>query len=117
LAIRKSYSILAQLAPTANILTDLYEAGAGIQTVISTIFICNQNSTTVYFDLSFAPDSAVDDPSQYVYKNQKLGPYLTFAFTTGVTLVGNDPSGDLIRAKSSNSLVSFSVFGVELTIA
>lgn len=115
MALSKSYTILAQLSPVVNILTDLYSVPIGAQTIISTIFICNRNSYNIFFDLAFAPDGEADQDYHYLYSNQKLGPYLTFAFTTGPTMNGNDPTGDTIRVKATSSRVAFNVFGVELS--
>ena len=114
MAISKSYSPLAQLSPVAGVLTDFYEVPIGSQTIESSIFICNRNSFPILFSLALALESAVDSDAQYLYSLQKLGPNLTFVFTTGCTLTGNDPNPDLIRIFTNYNKVSFNMFGVEI---
>ena len=100
-----AYKVLGQAFPTALTLTDCYTVPSGKQTVVSTIFVCNQNATTPdYFRISVAVAGEADSSKQYIYGGNigadgtVIVSYDTFATTTGITLA----EGDVIRVYSKN---------------
>lgn len=101
--------VLAQASPAAGTLTTLYTAPAAA--VISSLVICNQGSTGATFRISVAIAAAADAPAQYLYFDTPITGNDTIVATIGVTLAATD----LIRVYSSSGLLSFSVFGVEVT--
>lgn len=103
--------VLAQLSPSTNSLTDFYTVPSVTSTAASSIIICNQNSAiTISFRISIAVAGAADDIKQYIYFDLPLSSNDTFIATVGLTL----KDGDIIRVRSDNTNVSFSLFGVEV---
>lgn len=103
--------VLGQIVPTANVLTDLYTVPLGVQTSISSITICNQDAIDVTFSVSIVPGGVADNPKQYIYYNTLIYNSDSFIFTGGVSLA----SGDVVRVSTTSSLVSFNIFGVEVS--
>lgn len=103
---------LAQLAPSAGSLTTLYTVPSLTSTTISSIIVCNQNSSTqITFRVSIGVGGAADDPKQYIYFDVPLISNDTFTAVIGLTLAATD----VIRVKTDTSSVSFSLFGVEIS--
>lgn len=106
----ETQKILGQSAPAANTLTDCYAAPA--KAVVSSFTACNQSKTQdAQFRLAVAQSGAADDAKQYVYYDLPLFAADTFIATVGITL----GVGDVVRVLSDTGLVSFSLFGVEIT--
>lgn len=106
-----TYKILGQITPAATTSTDLYTVPAATSAVVSTIVVCNANSTPVTFRLSVAIAGAAIANAQYLAFDQALGANSTITFTLGVTLATTDK----IRCYGSATLVIFNVFGAELS--
>jgi hypothetical protein len=53
-----TYKVLAQSAPSATTNTDVYTVGAGNQTTISTITMCNRAATAATYRIAVRPDGA-----------------------------------------------------------
>lgn len=105
----ETLKVLAQSAPAATTLTDVYTVPASTVTTISTITVCNRGSTAATFRISVAVGGAADTAAQYVYYDQALDAYSTYAATIGITL----NAADKIRAYASSANLSVNVFGVE----
>lgn len=102
--------ILGQSAPTATTLTTVYTVSASLQTVISSIGVCNTSTTaTDSFRISIAQGGAVDAATQYIYRDVAIAPKDTFMTTIGITLAETD----VVRVYSTNGTSNFVVFGVE----
>lgn len=106
-----TYKILGQAAPEGNTLTDVYTVPSATQAVISTITICNQNDTNASYSIAVAQDGAADSNTQYVIRGGIVPAADGIALTLGITL----DATDVVRANSSNSNVSFNIFGSEIT--
>jgi hypothetical protein len=107
-----SIKILAQLLPSANVLTDFYTVPALTATAASSIIICNQNAvSSIIFRISLAVAGAADNGKQYVYYDIPLLNNDTFIATIGLTL----SAGDVIRVRTDSTNVSFQLFGVEVS--
>lgn len=106
----ETLKILGQSVPTATVLTTLYTAPTAA--VISSIIICNQNSSTIIkFRISLAKAGAVDTPAQYIYYDLPLISNDTFIATVGISLAATD----VIRIQSDTSGVSFNLLGCEVS--
>lgn len=104
--------VLAQSAPTASSITDIYTVPGATSTTISSIMVCNQNSTgSINFRISIAVSGASDTPKQYLYYDVPLISNDTFVAVIGLTL----GSSDVLRVMTDTANVSFSVFGVEVS--
>lgn len=107
----EAFKVLAQLSPSATTLTDLYTVPGSTTATVSTISICNHNSSPITFRVSVAVAGASDDTKQYIFRDQQiLGNDSVFA-TIGITL----GAADVVRVYSSSTNVSFNLFGVEIS--
>jgi hypothetical protein len=103
--------ILAQLIPVADTLTDMYVVPSSTQAVISTITACNQGGDGSSFRISIANSGSADNSKQYIYYDVYIDPHDSFASTIGITL----NASDVVRCYSDNGLISFGLFGVEIS--
>ena len=103
--------VLAQTLPAAAALTDSYTVPANTKTVVSTLKVCNQDSNPTDFRVAIAVAGAADERKQYGYYDTPIDSNDSFSATEGWTL----GPGDVIRVRSGNGLVSFQLFGIEIT--
>lgn len=103
--------VLAQAYPTLGTLTDAYTVPAGAKAVVSTLKACNQQCFETEFRVAIAIAGAAAERKQYLYYDVPLDANDTFSATEGWTL----GAGDVIRVYSANGMVSFNIFGVEIT--
>jgi hypothetical protein len=107
----ETLKVLGQSVPTATTLTTLYTVPAATSAVISSIVVCNQNSsTTIRFRVSIAIGGAADATSQYLYYDLPLLNNDTFIATVGISLAATD----VVRIQSDTANVSFNLLGVEV---
>jgi hypothetical protein len=107
-----TYKILAQSSPVSNTATLLYgPVGAGIQTVVSTIAICNRGSSSSTYRLSVRENGAADSAKQYLVFDATVPATSTVTYTLGITL----RTGDAIYVLSSTNNLSFNAFGSEIS--
>jgi hypothetical protein len=107
-----TYKILAQSAPVTNTATLLYgPVGAGIQTVVSTIAICNRGNTASTYRISVRENGAADAPKQYLVFDSTVPSVSTLTYTLGITL----KTGDAIYVLASTNNLSFNAFGSEIS--
>lgn len=102
--------VLGQIVPSPNTLTSLYTVPALLSASISSVIVCNQNSTTVLFRISIAVGGAGDDPKQYLYYDLPLDGNDTFIATVGLSLA----TTDVVKVQCNTGGVSFNIFGVEV---
>jgi hypothetical protein len=107
----ETFSIIAQSAPGATTLTDLYTVPALTQVVISSIVVCNRGATNTSFRISLAPLGAVDATSQYLYYNVPISKENTFVATIGITLTATDK----VRVYAGNANLTFTLLGTKIT--
>lgn len=104
--------VLAQITPSAGVLTDFYVCPTATSAAISSIVVCNQNAATeIAFRISIAIGGSADTPAQYMYFDVPLIANDTFIATVGMTLAATD----IIRVRTNNTVVSFQLFGVEVS--
>lgn len=109
----ETLKVLAQLAPSAGVLTDLYTAPSGKCAVISRVMAVNRTGTTRQYRLSAALAGAADEVKQYLAYDVNLDGARPVKPASGLTLQPTDK----LRARASAADLSFSVFGVERPIA
>lgn len=107
----ETFSIIAQSAPGATTLTDLYTVPALTQVIVSSIVICNRGGSATKFRIAVAPAGAADATSQYIYYDQSVPATDTFVATIGITLATTDK----VRVYANNANLTFSLFGTKIT--
>ena len=107
----ETLKVLAQLSPSINTLTTLYTVPSSTSTVVSSIIICNQNSTPAVFRISIAIAGAADNVKQYLYYDLPILANDTFIATIGISLA----TTDVIKVYSTETNLSFTATGVEVT--
>lgn len=102
--------VIAQISPSATVLTDFYTAPISTSTAVSSIVICNTNSVDATFRVAIAVDAEADAIKQYIYYDMPLLANDSFVATIGITL----NSEDIVRVQADTDNVAFSLFGVEV---
>jgi hypothetical protein len=107
-----NYKVLGQSNPTACTYTTLYTVPASTQAVISTISICNANSTSnASYSIAVRPAGETIAAKHFLTSNNVVGSLDTIMLTVGLTL-GNT---DVVTIYATHSNVAFSLFGSEIT--
>ena len=106
-----TYKPLAQNAPVATTLTDVYTVPADTAAVISSVTVCNRSSSERTFRISVAVAGASDTVAQYVAYDMAVPGNDTVFLQLGITLSATD----VLRAYVSAADVSVNVFGMELS--
>lgn len=106
-----TYKILAQNAPSATTLTDVYTCGSASGAAITSLMVCNQTGTAATFRVSVAAAGAADNAKQYLFYDVSVAANTTIAVCEGLTLANTD----VLRVKvgTANAL-SFNLFGTEI---
>jgi len=103
--------VLGQVSPSANILTSIYTVPAITSTVVSSIIVCNTNTSSTTFRISIAIGGAIDNIQQYIYYDLPILNNDTFIATVGISLATTDQ----IRVQAGLTNVSFTISGVQVT--
>ncbi len=106
-----AFKVLAQAFPASTTLTNAYTGPALTSTVISSIVVTNQSISPTRFRISVAIAGAADTPAQYLYYDVPIAANDSFVATLGISLA----TTDVLRVYSGNGLVSFNIFGVQVT--
>lgn len=104
--------VLGQAAPNATTETDLYTVPASKMTAISSIVVCNRNSTATTFRISIAVGGGATTNKDYLYYDLPIPGNDTFIATIGVTLATTDE----LKVYAGNANLSFSAFGEEASV-
>jgi len=105
------FKVLGQSNPSVNTNTDVYTVPASNSTVVSSIAICNANTTAnVNYSIAIRPAGATLAQKHYIAANAVVGFLDTIVLTSGLTL-GN---GDVVTVFTTGALTSFSLFGSEI---
>lgn len=105
-----TYKVLGQSAPSATTNTDVYTVGAGKQSTISTIAICNRNSASATYRIAIRPDGATIANSHYIAYDTTISGNDTVFLTVGITV----DASDVVTVYASTANLSVSIFGVEI---
>jgi hypothetical protein len=105
-----TYKVLGQSAPSATTNTDVYTVGAGKQSTISTIAICNRASTQATYRIAVRPDGATIANSHYIAYDSIIAGNDTVFLTVGITV----DASDVVTVYASTANLSVNIFGVEI---
>lgn len=100
-------NILAQVNPSAAVLTDILTLTAGA--LVDSIHICNQDSVAVQARLAICPSAAAINAKHYLLYDETIGPGRTLVMKFERPLrLGAET---IIRGRASTANVSFNVLG------
>jgi hypothetical protein len=102
--------VLGQSYPASQTATTLYTVPASNSAVISTLNICNLNTSNGFFRVAVRPAGATLANSQYIAFDTPLAGSDSIALTLGMSL-GNT---DVLTVYSSTGNIAFSAFGTEV---
>ena len=105
-----NYKILGQLNPTANTLSNVYTVPSANQAVISTVTVCNQSIADAAYSIAVSPGGEADAVKHYIVRGGTVPAADALAFSLGLSL----GAGDVVRANTTSSNLSFSIFGAEI---
>ena len=106
-----TYKILGQVSPAATTETDLYTVPGATSAVVSSIVVCNRENQVATFNISISQGGAATAVKDYIYYSVVIPSNDTFVASIGITLA----TTDVVRVYGSNGLLSFSLFGSEIT--
>ena len=105
-----TYKVLAQSAPSATTNTDVYTVGAGKQTVISTIAVCNRSGSAATYRIAIRVAGSALSNEEYITYDSTVPPNDTISLTLGITL----GAADVVTVYASSANLSFNLFGTEI---
>ncbi len=102
-------TLLAQSAPAATTLTDVYTVPTGTKARRVSITVANRSASNRTYRLSFAPGGAADATSQYIAYDVQVDKNSSqiIAPDGGFTL----PAGCVVRVYASTTDLTFTVNG------
>ena len=106
-----TFKVLGQSAPSAATLTAAYTVPGATQAVCSSIVVANRDAGPATFRISVAVAGAADNVKQYIAYDAPIAGNDTIALTIGVTL----GAADVVRVYASTALLSFNLYGEEVT--
>lgn len=106
-----TYKVLGQASPTSNADTDLYTVPASTQAVISSIVICNRDSSNNTFRIAVRPAGAALANQHYISFDTDVPARDTISLSLGMSL-GNT---DVVTINTMSGNVSYSLFGAEIS--
>ena len=106
-----TYKVLGQSSPAATTATALYTVPAATSAIGSSIIIANRGTSVATFRVSIAVNGAVTTNKDYIYYDLPIGANDTFIATIGITLGDTD----VVRVYASNTNLSFSLYGSEIS--
>ena len=105
-----SYKVLGQSHPSATTATTLYTVPASTSTVVSTIVVSNQATSSATYRISVRPAGAAQTNAMYLAYDVTVGANDSTALTLGITLA----TTDVITVYASSATLSFNAFGSEI---
>jgi hypothetical protein len=106
-----TYKVLGQSAPAATTNTDVYTVPSARSAVISTISVCNRNSSSDTYRIAIRPAGAAIANQHYLVYGATVAANDTVNLTLGITLA----TTDVVTVYSGTTTLSFSVFGSEIS--
>lgn len=105
-----AYKVLGQVtAATSN--TTLYTVPSATETIVSTISVCNQASTSATYRIAVRPDGASIEAKHYIVYGATVPASDSTMLTVGLTM----NASDVITVFSSIGEVSFNAYGSEIS--
>lgn len=109
----RTYKILGQSNPSANVLTTLYTVPASNSSILSSITIANLNedaNSGGAFRIAVNTATAAVSNASYLAYGVNVPGRDTVTLTLGVTL----NAGSIVSVNANSSLLAFSAFGTEI---
>jgi glucose-6-phosphate dehydrogenase assembly protein OpcA len=106
-----TYKVLGQSNPSATTATTLYTVPSATSTVVSTINICNQGSSSDTFRIAIRPAGETLAAKHYIAYNTVIPGYDSISLTMGITLA----TTDVVTVYAGTANVSFNIFGSEIS--
>lgn len=104
----KSYKVVGQEKPLADIVSGLYTVPAQAQFVASTLTVCNQSDTEIdSFTIQIVKAGQTPDDAGFIFFKKPIDPNDTKSITIGIAL----SEGDAVLVKSVKGNLSFNLFG------
>ena len=105
-----AYKVLGQSNPSATTATTLYTVPAATEAIVSTLTVCNQNSSAGTYRVAVRPAGASLAKSHYLTYDVSIPGNASDTLTLGLTLAATD----VITVYASSADFSFSAFGSEI---
>lgn len=109
-----TYKILGQLAAASAVAAteSIYTAPStsGLQTVVSTVTICNRGTASATYRLAVRPNGTAVANNHYIAYDATVPANDTVALTLGITM----DASDILAAYASNANLTFNAFGAEI---
>lgn len=107
-----TYKVLGQTVSVANTAVHGYTVPSGGNAIISTVSICNRNTTTdLTYRLAVIPSGETLDSKHYLVYDSILQAQDSIALTYGITLA----AGDKLTLIAPTTDFSMTIFGQEIT--
>ncbi len=106
-----TYKVLGQVAPSATTATTLYTVGSGKSAVVSTIVVANRGGTSATYRIAIRVAGSALSDEEYIAYDTAITANNSTMITIGITLAATD----VITVYSSNTNLSFSAFGSEIS--
>lgn len=106
-----AYKVLGQTTPSASTNTTLYTVPAATEMVLSSLVVCNQDTSSCTIRIAIRPDGESIAAKHYLVYDATVAAKQTIAFTLGITA----NASDVITVWSSNAVSSFNAFGSEIS--
>lgn len=101
--------VLGQSAPAAATATDIYTVPAAKASVISTLAVTNQSTTSTTYRVAVRPAGAALAVAQYIAYDVTLPGNASDFLTLGITMAATD----VLTVYAGAATLSFSAFGDE----
>jgi len=106
-----AYKILGQLADASANDVTLYTVPSSTETIVSSIIVCNRESSANTFRLAIKADGGSVANEDYIAFDTSIAANDTVTLTLGITL----DASDVVCAGASDANVTFSIFGTEIS--
>ena len=112
-----TYKILGQIAAASAVAATeaIYQAGtasgSALQTVVSTVAVCNRGATSTTYRLAVRPDGTAVNNQHYIVYDATIPANDSVFLTLGLTLDG----ADILACYAGNANLTFSAYGSEIT--
>jgi hypothetical protein len=106
-----TYKVLGQVAPSATTATTLDTVPSGTSAVVSTIVVCNRGGTSATYRIAVRPAGTTLANEHYIAYDTAITANNSTMITIGITLAATD----VITVYASNTNLSFSAFGSEIS--
>jgi hypothetical protein len=106
-----TYKVLGQVAPSGQVDTNLYTVPLSTQTIVSSVSVCNTGSASTLYRIAVRPSGETLAPKHYIaydaYAEANNSVFLTLGLSLGDT--------DVVSVYASSEILSFGLFGTEIT--